>query len=180
MLTDTELEKLKYPVGKFVAPLAYDMDEVQHFINEIEALPALLETTIKGLSGKALLHCYRPGSWNIKQIVHHIADSHINVYPRIKLALTEDTPAIKPYDENKWAEMVDANTDDMDASVQILKGLHKRLTILTRGLNEKELHREIYHPERKVNISIYNLLGMYAWHGKHHVHQIKTALQHKY
>jgi hypothetical protein len=179
-MTEAELEKLKYPAGKYTAPLAYDMDEVKHFIHEIEVLPKLLEDTLKEISTKQLILCYRPGSWNIKQIVHHIADSHINVYPRIKLALTEDTPTVKPYDENKWAEMMDANTDDTEASVQILKGLHKRLTLLARSLNEKEMHREIYHPERKVNISIYNLLGMYAWHGKHHVHQIKTALQHKY
>lgn len=179
-MTDFELENLKYPVGKFVAPLTYNMDEVQHFIREIEALPKLLEDTLKGISTKQLMLCYRPGSWNIKQLVHHLADSHVNVYPRIKLALTEETPTVKPYDENLWANLIDANTDDMEASLQILKGIHKRLTILTRSLSEKEMHREIYHPDRKVNISIFNLLAMYAWHGKHHVHQIKTALQHKF
>ncbi|MEO8761744.1 MAG: YfiT family bacillithiol transferase [Bacteroidia bacterium] len=179
-MTDIELENLKYPVGKFVAPLAYDMDEVRHFISEIEALPALLEETIKGISTKELLFCYRPGSWNVKQIVHHLADSHLNIYPRIKLALTEDLPTIKTYDENKWADLIDANTDDLEASLNILKGVHKRLCLQARDLNEQQLHREIHHPERKVNISIYNLLAMYAWHGKHHVHQIKTALQHKF
>ncbi len=179
-MTDNELEKLKYPVGKFIAPLAYDMDEVKWFISEIEVLPNLLEETVKEIATKELLFCYRPGSWNVKQIVHHLADSHINIYPRIKLALTEDLPTVKPYDENKWADLIDANSNDLEASLYILKGLHKRLALQVKDLSEEQLHHEIYHPERKVNISIFNLLAMYAWHGKHHVHQIKAALQHKF
>ncbi|HTA61636.1 MAG TPA: DinB family protein, partial [Bacteroidia bacterium] len=112
MLTDIEIEKLKYPVGKFASSASFNADEVKRHIEKIKTLPAFLEETVKGISAEDLVYCYRPGSWNIKQIVHHVADSHLNFHIRLRLTLTEEIPTIKPYDENTWAKLVDSNNND--------------------------------------------------------------------
>ena len=180
MQTQIDIEKLKYPVGKFSAPGSFSPDVVKASIRELEALPAHLESIVKGLSPDELLFCYRPGSWNIKQIVHHLADSHLNFHIRLRLALTEETPTVKPYDENLWAKLVDANNDDTSSSLQILNGVHRRAVELLKTLNEKDFAKEYYHPENKKNFNIFWLLSLYAWHGKHHAAQIKVALEHKF
>jgi hypothetical protein len=180
MTTQIEIEKLKYPVGKFLPPSGYSAEAVKNFITQLEVLPGFLEETMKGLSSGELLLCYRPDSWNIKQIVHHLADSHANFHTRLRLTLTEDLPTVKPYDENAWAKLPDANSEDMTASLQILKGVHKRAVELLKTLNEKDLARQYHHPENKKDFSLFWLLALYAWHGKHHVAQIKIALEHKF
>lgn len=179
-MTDAEIEKLKYPTGKFTATGVYNADEVKRYIEEIKKLPAFVEETVKGLNKEQLTYCYRPGSWNVKQIVHHLADSHANFHTRLRLTLTEDTPTIKPYDENKWAKLADSNNDDLEPSILILKGVHKRAVDLLQTLNEKDYAREYFHPEHKKTFNLLWALGLYAWHGKHHTEQIKVALQHKF
>ncbi len=180
MQTQLDIEKLKYPTGKFVPPAAFSAEAVKNNIAEMEKLPADLEAAVKGLSSKELLYGYRPGSWNIKQIVHHLADSHVNFHTRLRLTLTEEKPTIKPYDENAWAKLVDGNSDDLASSLILVKGVHARAVELLKTLNEKDLAREYYHPENKKDWNLFWLLGLYAWHGKHHVGQIKVALEHKF
>lgn len=180
MLTDVEIEKLKNPTGKYIASASFNADEVKHYIEEIKKLPAFLEETVKGISAADLIYCYRPGSWNIKQIVHHIADSHANFHARLRLTLTEETPTIKPYDENTWAKLADSNNDDLEPSLLILKGVHKRAVNLLQTLTEKDYEREYFHPQYNKKFSLLWALGLYAWHGKHHTEQIKVALQHKF
>lgn len=175
-----DIEKLKYPVGKFQAPAEFGMAHVKKFITIMEALPADLEAVVKNLSVEELMYGYRPGSWNIKQIVHHIADSHLNFHIRLRLTLTEDKPTIKPYDENLWAKLVDGNNDDLAPSLLILRGVHKRTAELLKTLSEKNFSREYHHPENKKDFNLFWLLGLYAWHGHHHVAQIKVALEHKF
>jgi len=180
MQTQLDIEKLKYPTGKFIPPASLGMDMIKNNIHELDILPINLEAIVKGLSPKELLFCYRPGSWNIKQIVHHVADSHLNFHIRLRLALTEQTPTVKPYDENAWAKLVDANNDDIASSLMIIRGVHARAVELLKTLNEKDLTKEYYHPENKKNFNLFWLLGLYAWHGKHHAAQIKVALEHKF
>ena len=180
MLTDIEIEKLKYPVGKFTASASFNADEVKKNIETLKNLPTFLEETVKGISAEDLVYCYRPGSWNIKQIVHHVADSHLNFHIRLRLTLTEETPTIKPYDENTWAKLVDSNNNDLQPSLLILKGVHKRAVDILSTLTEKDYQREYFHPEYNKKFNLLWLLGLYAWHGKHHTEQIKVALQHKF
>ena len=180
MQTELDIEKLKYPAGKFNPPAAFSAAEAKKHITQLEILPAYLEETVKGLSEGELNFTYRPGGWNIKQIVHHVADSHLNFHTRLRLALTEERPTIKPYDENAWAKLADGNNTDLSFSLQIIKGVHARAVELLKTLNEKDFAREYYHPENKKDWNLFWLLGLYAWHGKHHTEQIKVALQHKF
>lgn len=180
METNIDIEKLKYPAGKFSAPAAYSAAEVKNFIARMEALPADLEAVVKNLSAKELTYCYRPGSWNVKQILHHIADSHANFHTRLRLTLTEEKPTVKPYDENAWARLPDGNNDDLTASLLIIKGVHARAVELLNTLNEKDFAREYHHPQNGKDFNLFWLLGLYAWHGHHHVAQIKVALEHKF
>ncbi len=180
MQTQLDIEKLKYPMGKFTPPASFSIDTVKTLINQLEILPAYLEETVKGLSSGELLFCYRPDGWNIKQIVHHVADSHLNFHIRLRLTLTEELPTIKPYDENTWAKLTDGNNDDLAPSLHILKGVHKRAVELLTTLNEKDFQREYFHPEYNKKFNLFWLLALYAWHGKHHTEQIKVALEHKF
>ncbi len=180
MQTQIDLEKLKYPVGKFQQPAVFSLDAVKNYIKELEALPAMLESTIKGVPVRDLKYSYRPEGWNISQIVHHLADSHANFHTRLRLTLTEEKPTIKPYDENKWALLVDANDINLEASIQIVKGVHKRAVQLLNTLTENDFAREYHHPENKKDWNLFWLLSLYAWHGKHHVAQIKGAREHKF
>jgi hypothetical protein len=180
MQTGTDIEKLKYPMGKYTPIASYNKDEVKKCLEQLEILPAYLEETVKGISGGELLFKYRPEGWNIKQIVHHVADSHLNFHIRLRLTLAEETPTVKPYDENVWAKFPDANNDDLAPSLHILKGVHKRAVELLSTLTEKEYQREYFHPEYNKKFNLLWLLGLYAWHGKHHTEQIKVALQHKF
>ncbi len=180
MLADIDIEKLKYPSGKFVAMVSFDEKEVKKQIQALEILPVYLAQTVKGLTHGELLYKYRPEGWNIKQIVHHVADSHLNFHIRLRLTITEETPTVKPYDENTWAKLVDGNNDDLSGSLQIINGVHKRAVELLNTLKEKDYERAYFHPEYNKKFNLLWLLGLYAWHGKHHTEQIKVALQHKF
>ena len=180
MISASELEKLKYPAGKFSASTIFNKEEVQKNIAELNILPDLLSDTISGLAEKELAYSYRPGGWNIKQMVHHVADSHLNFHVRLRLSLTENTPTVKPYNENTWANLADALDDNLEPSLLIIKGVHARAVNLLRTLEEKDFQREYFHPEHQKTFNLIWLLGLYAWHGRHHVEQIKTAVIHKF
>ena len=180
MQAQPDIEKLKYPVGRFSPPQSYSREAAQSAIAALETFPWLLENTIAGISAAQLNFCYRPGSWNIRQIVHHLADSHANFHTRLRLTLTEDTPTVKPYDENSWAKLVDGNDNDLEPSVQILKGVHARGVRLLKSLDDKDFAREYFHPEQQKKFTLFWLTSLYAWHGAHHAAQIKVALEHKF
>jgi hypothetical protein len=174
------MEELKYPIGKFKAPEVYDEAFRKNAIRDLETLPTLLVDTVLGLPSKQLLGKYRPESWSIRQVVHHIADSHMNCLIRVKLGLTEDHPTIKPYDENKWVMLADGNNDDIEDSILIIEGVHKRLVKLFKSLKAEDWERKVHHPESNRDMSLNFLLALYSWHGKHHLAHIENAIRKPY
>jgi uncharacterized damage-inducible protein DinB len=170
------LEKLKYPIGRYQVADNINKTSIDNWIKEIESLPQRLTDAVKGLKLDHLRTPYRPDGWTVQQVVHHIADSHMNSYIRFKLALTEDKPMIKPYDEKLWAELPDSKLTDLSVSLDLIKALHKRWAILLKQLSKEELDKEFLHPEsgmKKLNETICH----YAWHGNHHLAQITFLKQ---
>ncbi len=141
---------------------------------DIKNLPRHLENAILNLDEVQLNRTYRDGGWSLKQVVHHVADSHINAYTRFKLGLTEDKPTIRPYDENAWAEMNDTKNLPVNISLTLLYALHARWYEILRHLTEADLNRTIFHPEHKKEMTLWFLLGMYAWHGRHHTAHVTS------
>ncbi len=169
-----ELEKLKYPIGKFERPEIITKELVNKWIDEIESLSGRLKIEVENLSDEQLNTPYRPDGWTIRQVVHHLADSHMNSFIRIKLALTEEKPVIKPYFEKPWAELPDSKNLPIEPSLKILDGLLQRWVGLLKSLSEKELKRTFIHPEHKKEFSLDEIIGFYAWHGNHHLAHITT------
>lgn len=170
-------DPLKFPIGKFQKPPVITHQLIQQWIEEIAAFPEQLAKEVRHLTDEQLNTPYRPGGWSIRQVVHHCADSHMNSLVRFKLALTEDTPTIKPYYEDRWAELPDSKTLGVEASLQILQGLHYRWVVLLKSLSEQQLQRTFIHPEHGQQISLNENIGIYAWHGKHHLAHITTLKQ---
>jgi uncharacterized damage-inducible protein DinB len=166
----------RYPIGKFEAPNEYSADSIAFMISELEILPQLLNKTVEGLSDADLEKTYREGGWTVRQIVHHLADSHVNMYLRLKVTLTEDTPTIKPYDENLWAAMKDAKHAEIALSLPIITAIHQRIVEVLRNMQIEEFDRTYYHPQYDKTLDLKFMLALYSWHGKHHVGQIKNAL----
>ena len=167
---------LRYPVGKFERPTKpLTPDQRREFIDAIAAVPSRLADAIRGLSPAQLDTPYRPGGWAVRQVVHHLPDSHMNSYVRFKLALTEEEPTIKPYEENLWAQLADSRETPVETSLALLENLHKRWTILLRSLKPGDFVRNFRHPELGLT-SLDQALALYAWHGRHHVAHI-TALR---
>jgi len=158
----------RFPIGKFQYSGASTESERKRFIDEIAATPAQLRTAVKGLSADQLHTPYRQGGWNVRQVVHHVPDSHLNSYVRFKLALTEDEPTIKSFDEDRWAQLADTRTTPVEISLSLLESLHHRWTNLLRSLTGSDWKRTFRHPERGV-MTLDEALAMYAWHGRHHV-----------
>ena len=173
-MQESDLEKLRYPIGKFEFHSAASSSEVKEWIKEIEQLPAVLKKSLKGLNEKQLNTPYREGGWTIRQVVHHIADSHMNAYIRFKLALTEDKPTIKPYLEKLWAEMDDSTNLPIEVSLSILEPLHVRMVYILKKIKGNEFDRTVYHPESKREMSIKFLMHLYSWHGNHHCAHITS------
>jgi hypothetical protein len=167
-------EDLRYPVGKF----QYDGDASQpareRRIGEIGAAPGHLRAAVAGLSQAQLDTPYRPGGWTVRQVVHHLPDSHLNAYTRIKLALTEDSPTIRPYEEARWAELPDARSAPVDVSLSLLDFLHQRWVLLLRQLEPADFGRRFTHPEHGRRFDLDEAIAMYAWHGRHHVAHITS------
>ena len=162
---------LRYPIGKFTPKDQYPPEEISTFVDRIESLPARLEAAVKNLTSAQLDTPYREGGWTVRQVVHHVADSHINSYIRVKWTLTEATPTIKAYDEKAWAETPDNQLDPL-LSLQLLKALHAKWVALYRSLGAADLQKEFIHPETKKSVRLDRLAGLYAWHGDHHLAHI--------
>jgi len=172
-----DLDILKYPVGKYEPPVEITEDLFNQWITTIESLPEKLKKLVGNLSYDELGLQYRPGSWNIKQVVHHLADSHMNSFIRFKLVLTEENPIIRPYDESAWAKTADANNEEIMDSIDILEGLHKRWVILLKSLKEEDKKRTYVHPEYDKQFTLEYMLGLYDWHAKHHLAHIRQAIE---
>jgi uncharacterized damage-inducible protein DinB len=163
----------RYPLGKY-EPQSYSEEQKDKWLRDIKFLPTDIEMAIQNLDEAQLDTPYREGGWTVKQLIHHVADSHMNAYIRFKLGLTEDNPAIKPYEEKDWAVMEDVYSVPINVSVTLLHALHQRWYAVLKGLNEEQLNRTVFHPEHKKNLTLWFLLGMYAWHSRHHVAHITS------
>jgi DinB family protein len=170
-------EPPQFPAGPFVPVETHSAGDVQAWIGEIEHAPARLRQAVSGLSDAQLDTTYK--NWTIRQIVHHLADSHLNAYIRTRLALTEDRPTIKPYDESRWAALPDAQRAAVEPSLQLFEGLHARWTHLLRSLRGEAFDRAFYHPETREVVPLWRMPALYAWHGRHHTVQIEWAKSHK-
>jgi uncharacterized damage-inducible protein DinB len=166
---------LRYPIGKFEYKGPHGSEERDRLIGEIEQAPEKLREAICGLNAAQLDTEYRPGGWTVRQVVHHLPDSHMNAYIRFKLALAETEPVIKPYDEARWAKLADSTKTPIEVSLSLLESLHRRWVILLRSLQPAQFDLKFIHPERGP-MSLDQTLALYAWHGKHHVAHI-TALR---
>lgn len=166
------LEQLRYPVGRFVLPDPITSDHLASWIKTIEAFPERVEEAIHGWSDEQLQTPYRPEGWTIRQLVHHVADSHMNSYIRFKWTLTEDSPTIKAYHEGAWAELEDTHQTPIEVSLQLLKALHQRWGILLKNLTEEQLNWYFIHPEHGQKISLKANIGLYDWHCRHHLQHI--------
>lgn len=175
-MTTTTTPDLRYPIGPFSLPDAVSAEQRARFIDEIAAAPAALRNAVRGLSDAQLDTPYRPGGWTVRQVVHHVPDSHLNAYVRIKLALTEDEPTIKPYLEPRWAEQPEARSAPIEMSLELLEALHVRWLAALRALDPSAFSRRYVHPEHGRMFTIDQTLALYAWHGKHHVAHV-TALK---
>jgi hypothetical protein len=161
----------RYPIGKFEGKDSYSPEEVKANISRIEALPAKMDEAVRGLSPTQLDTPYRDGGWTVRQVIHHVPDSHMNAYIRTKWTLTESTPTIKAYDEKRWAETPDT-TSGPELSLALLKALHAKWITLLRQLSSSDLSKEFYHPDTKKHQRLDRIIAMYAWHGEHHLAHI--------
>lgn len=174
-----ELEQLRYPVGKFIVPTEIDRQHIQSWKATIQSLPQELNALVKDLSVTERNWIYRPDGWSIKQVIHHLADSHMNSFIRFKLTLTENVPEVRPYEEHKWAVTADGQDDDISASLQIITGVHNRWFYLLDTLTEEDLALLYFHPQHQRLYSLKEAIGIYDWHSRHHLAHIKQALHHK-
>lgn len=158
----------RYPIGKFSFAGATDASQRKQFIDDISQAPAALRAAVSGLSPQQIETSYRDGGWTVRQVVHHVPESHMNAYIRFKLALTEDEPTIKPYLEDRWATTADVEATPLEVSLAMLDSLHSRWVRLLRSLQPEHWKRTFRHPELGT-VSLEKNLALYAWHGKHHV-----------
>jgi hypothetical protein len=170
----SEQERLRYPIGKFALP--GDSERTEEFFAEalraIADFPQLLRREVETLNEAQLDSPYRPEGWTVRQVVHHCADSHLNSFTRFKLALTEDNPTIKPYFEERWAELPDAKSAPVEESLRLLEGLHARWTRLLQYLTPPDWEKTFIHPESCRTITLRENLALYAWHCRHHLAHI--------
>ena len=167
-------DDLRYPIGPFRYTGEGSPARREQWIGDISAAPAELRAAVAGLSPAQLDTPYRPDGWTVRQVVHHVPDSHLNAYTRIKLALTEEEPTIKPYEEARWAELPDARSGPIDPSLALLEFLHQRWLLLLRNLRPADFARRFRHPEHGRMFGLDETLAMYAWHGEHHVAHITS------
>lgn len=178
MSSSQDINTLRYPIGTYKKPEKASAELIQSWINTIESFPEKIKTLTGTLDEVALNRRYRPDGWTIRQLVHHCADSHMNAFIRFKLSITEEAPAIKPYFEDRWAELPDTTGAAITDSLLLLKGLHSRWTVLLRSMSETDLNREYFHPEHNKRYVLWGVLGLYAWHCNHHLAHIELALNH--
>jgi hypothetical protein len=167
------INKLKYPIGEYYTPKNITNTIIKESIITIKNFPFELEKVLKYISKGNLSNTYRLNGWNGFQVIHHCADSHINGYVRFKLTLTEDKPVIKPYIEEKWAELVEAKTDDIQPSLFLIKGLHQRWSNLLETISKDQWELYYIHPEDNKETNLKSAVCLYAWHCKHHLEHLK-------
>lgn len=168
------MNDLRYPVGPFEAPTG-PLSEARRtaLIGEVKAAPLALRAALGGLTPPQVDTPYRPGGWTLRQVAHHVPDSHMNAYVRFRLALTEDKPTIKPYAEDRWAELPEAKTAPVELSLDLLEALHRRFVLLLENMSAAEWSRQLTHPEHGL-VGLEWMLAMYAWHGRHHTAHITS------
>jgi hypothetical protein len=165
-----DLDPLRFPIGQPQLPTApLTPAERAPYLDQLAQLPAQLTAAARQVGGERLQLPYRPGGWTGRQVIHHVADSHLNAYTRVRLALTEDNPTIRPYDEAAWAELPDVAATPITVSLAMLESLHSRWLALLHHLDEAQWQRTFYHPESKKTTTLDQLLVLYAWHGRHHL-----------
>lgn len=160
----------QWPAGEYVEPGQYNQEQKQEYLSRLQSVPTRVRSAVEGLNDQALDTKFR--NWTIRQIVHHLADSHVNCYIRYKWTLTEDTPVIKAYDESRWSELVDATSLPLESSLRILEGIHSRWVQLVAQLSDDQLDRAFFHPESQSEVTLRNALPSYVWHSDHHLAQI--------
>jgi len=174
-ISTEELEKLRYPIGKFDRRQPLTETSLRAATDAIAGLPGEVRAAVVTLSDAQLDTPYRPGGWTVRQTIHHLADSHMNAFIRMKLALTEENPTIKPYEEARWAELPDA-AGDVEVSLDLLEALHERWVLILDNLTPDQWNRTFNHPESGVT-SLEMAAHLYAWHGQHHLTQIRNLRQ---
>jgi hypothetical protein len=170
---ETNKMDFRYPIGRFTYERPLSDDQRRICIGQIEEAPSLLREAVRGLSQQQLDTPYREGGWTVRQVAHHLPDSHLNSYIRFKLTLTETEPTIKPYHEDRWAELFDSRTGDIEISLALLESLHKRWVLLLRSLTPQDFALTFKHPELGI-VSLDRNIALYAWHGRHHIAHITS------
>lgn len=168
----------RYPIGRY-EPQPFSNEQKEKWLLDIKLLPEELERSVLNLDAIQLHSPYREGGWTLQQVIHHVADSHMNAYIRFKLGLTEDSPMIKPYEEKKWAQLPDVEVVPVNVSLTLLHALHQRWYQTIKDLADADWNRTVIHPEHGKEMSLWFLLGMYAWHGKHHTTHITSLRETK-
>nr|WP_040712099.1 bacillithiol transferase BstA [Paenibacillus curdlanolyticus] len=173
------MELLRFPIGRFSAPDTITSEQLKQWIAEIGKLPEQLRNAVRELEDSQLDTPYREGGWTLRQVVHHIADSHMNSYTRFKLAVTEDRPTIKPYAEELWAELSDGARAPIGLSLRLVEALHERWHYFLERLEPEQFDRAFVHPEHGRAMTLLEATAMYAWHGQHHVAHITSLKRRK-
>lgn len=168
-------ENLQYPIGKYVAPKEYSEDLLKNWMQEIENFPVKFSSIAEELTDAQLGTRYRPEGWTARQVIHHVADSHMNAFIRFKLTLTEDTPTIKPYLEHKWAQLADVQLP-ISVSLQIVEAVHQRWVVVLKNMKREDFDRTYNHPQYDEILPLCYALGLYVWHGEHHLAHIKLCM----
>jgi len=171
-----DIEKLKFPVGKCITNKYPDEETIQKWIDGIESFPTKVKKLVIGIDEEKLNWRYRPDGWTVKQVIHHCADSHMNSIIRFKLALTEDSPTIRPYHEDRWANLMDSQTNHIEESIQLLSGLHKKWTRLLKSLTKEQLAKTFVHPEQGIEYNLAENIGIYSWHCDHHLAHMENGI----
>jgi hypothetical protein len=172
MTTENELEQLRYPIGKRQYNGGLSQAELSGCLSDIGSLPALLTMEVEHLTAEQLDTPYRPGGWTLRQLVHHLCDSHMNAFIRFKLALTETSPVIKPYAEALWADMADCRIMPVQPGLSLINALHQRWMVLLNNLKPADLQRTYVHPEYGKVFTLEEAISLYAWHCRHHLAHI--------
>ena len=172
-------DSYRYPIGRYAAPEQHHEEMQREWIAAIEALPSWLDSIIENLDAHQLETPYRYGGWNVNEVIHHLADSHMNAYIRLKLALTEESPVIKPYNEKLWADLPDSEFTPVNVSITLLHALHRRWGQLLRHMTAEDWERTYYHPEHETYVPLWSMTDLYAWHGRHHMEQIRSLRDRK-
>ena len=173
------MEELKFPVGRFQMPAVQSEAQIKAGIEEAEQLAEKVNALVAGLTAAEYEWPYRPGGWNIRQVIHHLSDSHMNAFIRFKLALTEQNPTIKPYDEDAFVRLEDNSYEMIPSALAILSGIHQKWVTLMKSMTAEDFEKTYYHPESAKVWKLSNVLALYVWHGKHHLAHIEQALKFK-